>query len=105
MPNKWIEHVREFSKKHNISFGCALSHPDLKKEYVPVVKKSREETKQEKKLIIINQMSNNLINRIKSMTDDDKPIIRMKFNSYSKEIQDNIKGKYPKYYNKLFPKK
>ena len=50
-------------------------------------------------------MSNNLINRIKSMTDDDKPIIRMKFNSYSKEIQDNVKDKYPKYYNKLFPKK
>ena len=40
MPNKWIEHVKEFCKKNNISYGCALSHPDLKKDYEPVVKKT-----------------------------------------------------------------
>jgi hypothetical protein len=104
MPHKWIDHVRDFSKKHNISYACALSHPDLKKEYVPVVKKSHKEKQDEKKRITINQMTHYLINRIKTMNDDDKPLIKMKFNSYSTEIQNNIKNNYSKYYNKLFSK-
>ena len=104
MPHKWIDHVKDFSKQHNISFGCALSHPDLKKDYVPSVKKSNKEKAEEKKQIIINQMTSYLINRIKTMNDDDKPLVRMKFNSYSSDIQANIKENYPKYYNKLFAK-
>ena len=38
MVNKWFEHVKEFSKKHNISYACALSHPDLKNDYQKVPK-------------------------------------------------------------------
>ena len=39
-----------------------------------------------------------LKNKIKNMTDDDKPLIKMKFNSYNKEIKDGLKEKYPNYY-------
>ena len=42
--------------------------------------------------------------KIKNMSDDDIPIIRMKFNSYNKEIRDGVKEKYPNYYEKLFSK-
>ena len=45
-----------------------------------------------------------LKNKIKNMSDDDIAIIRMKFNSYNKEIRDGVKGKYPKYYEILFSK-
>lgn len=33
MANKWIEHVKAFAKEKGIAYGCALSHPDLKKGY------------------------------------------------------------------------
>ena len=36
MPNPWIEHVKKYSQKHNISYGCAISHPDCKNSYVRV---------------------------------------------------------------------
>ena len=31
--NKWVEHVKAFSKKHNIAYGCAISNDDCKREY------------------------------------------------------------------------
>ena len=33
MVNQWITHVKEFSKKHNIAYGCAVSNPKCKEEY------------------------------------------------------------------------
>jgi len=33
MPNKWVEHIKEFAKLHNMSYGCALSDPDCKASY------------------------------------------------------------------------
>jgi hypothetical protein len=32
--NKWIQHVKDFAKKHGLTYGAALSHPDIKKGYV-----------------------------------------------------------------------
>ena len=31
--NKWIEHIRNYAKTHNLSYSCALSNPDCKKSY------------------------------------------------------------------------
>jgi len=33
MANKWVEHIRAFAKKHNLSYGCALSDPKCKETY------------------------------------------------------------------------
>jgi hypothetical protein len=33
MPNKWITFVKEFAAKNNITYGCALTKPELKTEY------------------------------------------------------------------------
>ena len=55
MPNKWIEHVKEYAKKHNISYACALSHPDLKKNINQLLKKLiNKEEKKKRKLYLIN---------------------------------------------------
>lgn len=33
MPNKWVEHIRAFAKKNNMTYGCALSDPRTKSSY------------------------------------------------------------------------
>ena len=38
MPNAWIEHVRGFAKKNNLSYGCAMTNPKVKDGYVPATK-------------------------------------------------------------------
>jgi hypothetical protein len=45
MPNRWVEHVKEFARKNNISYGCALSDPNLKKGYIPTGDKKRKAEK------------------------------------------------------------
>ena len=47
MPNRWVEHVKEFARKNNISYGCALSDPNLKKGYIPIGDKRRKPEKLE----------------------------------------------------------
>ena len=32
-PSAWIQHIKNFAKKNNVSYGCALSMPECKKEY------------------------------------------------------------------------
>ena len=33
MPNAWIEHVKQWSKANNVSYGCAISLPECKEAY------------------------------------------------------------------------
>lgn len=33
MTNKWIEHVKDYSRKHNMKFNKALKDPDCKEQY------------------------------------------------------------------------
>ena len=103
MPNKWIEHVKKYAKDNNLSFGCALTCPNLKKDYIPVLKLTKKEKENKTKQLIIISSVNTMIHKIKTMNEEtDKPVLRMKYNSYSESIRDIIKDKYPKYYNKLF---
>ena len=50
MPNKWVEHVRNFAKDNNLSYGCALSDPNLRKGYVPTGKKAKAKYDDERRL-------------------------------------------------------
>lgn len=47
MPNRWIEHVKQFAKDKNISYACAMTDPDLKKGYVATGDKKRKPEKLE----------------------------------------------------------
>ena len=102
MPNSWITHVKKFAQENNKSYGCSISDPACKNSYEKVVKKSSKEKREEQRVINQTQARNQLLNRIKSMTDDDKPILKMKFNSLNETIRDDIKQNFSKYYNKLF---
>ena len=33
MANQWTTHIKEYSQKHGISYGCALSKPECRAEY------------------------------------------------------------------------
>ena len=33
MGNKWVDHVKQFAKVHNLNYAQALGHPDIKKNY------------------------------------------------------------------------
>jgi hypothetical protein len=33
MPNRWIEFVKNWSKENKVSYGCALTKPEMKAEY------------------------------------------------------------------------
>lgn len=102
MPNKWIEHVKDYSKKNNMSYACALSDPDIKNNYEKVVRKSKKQIKDEKIQLFIAQNIEMLKNKIKNMKDEDKVIIRMKVNSYNKTVRDGLQLKYPRLWEKLF---
>ena len=102
MTNPWIKHVKAFAQENNKSYGCSISDPACKNSYEKVVKKSKKEIREQQWIINQSQARNQLLNRIKSMTDDDKPILKMKFNSLNETIRNYIKQNYNKYYNKLF---
>lgn len=36
MPNKWIQHVKEFADKHKLKYGEALKHPQCKASYATI---------------------------------------------------------------------
>ena len=102
MPNKWIQHVRMYSKEHNVTYACALSQPDIKDGYEKVIKKSKKQINEEKIKLFISQNIEMLKNKIKYMNDDDKPIIKMKVKSYNQAVQNGLKEKYPELWDKLF---
>ena len=33
MPNKWVEHVKQYAKKKGLSYGCAVTDPGCKSSY------------------------------------------------------------------------
>ena len=33
MPNRWVDHVKQFAADNNLSYGCALSKPECKETY------------------------------------------------------------------------
>ena len=31
--SKWVEHIKDFAKRNNLTYGCALSDPKCSEEY------------------------------------------------------------------------
>ena len=102
MPNKWIQHIKKYSKEHNVTYACALSQPNIKDGYEKVIKKSKKQINEEKIKLFVSQNIEMLKNKIKYMNDDDKPIIRMKVKSYNQAVRDGLKEKYHELWDKLF---
>ena len=48
MTNSWVDFVKDYSKKHNLSYGCSVSNSDCKnkyKEYKQAIKGKNIKTK------------------------------------------------------------
>ena len=101
MSNKWVQHVQQYAKDNKMSFSCALSDPKLKDNYKPVIKKTSKEKKEEMTIQNDKIIIKDIIKRIKNSTDEDRPVILMKFNSLKPELKEEIKMNYPNIYNKM----
>jgi len=105
MTNPWIKHVKAFASDNNKSYGCAITDQACKDAYTKVIKISKKQKREERNKYYYDQFKYDMIDRIKKMKEDsEKPIIRMKFNMMNKDIKEDIKNNYSKYYNKLFDK-
>ena len=91
-------------QKHDLSYGCALSKPDLKDGYIPSVKMSNKEKMKLKDDAIVKGIVNSIVKRIRDMTDADRPIVMMKYHAASSDVKDIIKRDYSSYYSKLISK-
>lgn len=43
MGTRWTDFVKQWAKKHDMAYGCALSNADMKKEYYKVFPKAQQE--------------------------------------------------------------
>lgn len=62
----WINHIKEFAKKHNMSYGCAMTDPRCKEEY------------QKKKKPKLRQQNNKVIKALDIYLDDDQSVPKHK---------------------------
>lgn len=103
MSNKWVQHVKQFAKNNNISYACALTHPNIKDGYEKVIKKSKKEIREEQNKINILQLVEMFKNKIKNINNDyEKQLIKSKLEGYNEKVKNGLREKYPKYYNSLF---
>ena len=42
--NRWVEHIRAFAKKNNMTYGCAMSDPRIKDGYIPSSKRKSKKS-------------------------------------------------------------
>ena len=102
MTNSWILHVKKYASDNNKSYGCAISDPLCKASYNKPVKKTKKELEDEKIKVIRLQTITMFKNKVVNMKPDEIPMLRGKYNSYTKAIRDQFRQKYPNTYKKLF---
>jgi len=47
MPSAWIQHIKDFAAKNNLSYGCAMSNPQCKASYVSAKKPTKTALKKQ----------------------------------------------------------
>lgn len=77
MPNKWIEHVKQFAADNKVSYMCAIADPRTKETYTktekPKTEKPKTETpKTEKPIKQVKLTYEDIINIENTYTDYDK---------------------------------
>jgi hypothetical protein len=106
MPNKWIDFVRSYSNKNNISWNCALCEIKEKNLYKPLDKKKQKEEEKKKNELLSEKM---LMTSIKSFKKryaeiksyDDFYYVKSAFFNRSKEFQERVKQKDPEFFEKI----
>ena len=98
----------EGDKLEILNDGSYEDYNEYKKNNINLLKDSKDKLKLEKeennKKMVIN-IVRTFQKKVLSISDDeDVPIIKMKFNGFSKSAKELYKSKYPEQYNKYFSK-
>jgi hypothetical protein len=40
--NRWVAHIKKFAKDNNLSYGCAMTDPNIRNGYIPAPKKGKK---------------------------------------------------------------
>jgi hypothetical protein len=96
MTNKWVEHVKAYAVKNNISYSCAMSMPDCKASYN---KKAESPEKIKKDITATLFGLNAKLRKLKTKYDNPKneaerPTIKKEYDetkSKINELQDKLK--------------
>ena len=95
--NPWVEHVRKYAATHNISYMCAISHPDCKNSYVKVDPAIAKQKQQDLDTRIMKSVSKNIIEKMNNNIATGKS----SFKQTSIEFKKYFKLNRPEEYNKL----
>ena len=100
MVNPWIEHVKQYAKDNNVSYGCAIS--EAKASYVKITKddkKEMEKIKEDKqRKAIVKKL---VVDFKNSEGPEDIQRIKTKYKRFSKGLKEFIKENSPKLHSKI----
>ena len=100
MVNPWIEHVKQYAKDNNVSYGCAIS--EAKASYVKITKDDKKEMEKMKEYKQRKAIVKKLVVDFKNAEGpEDMQRIKTKYKRFSKGLKDFIKENSPKLYSKL----
>ena len=104
--NEWFNHVKKYAAEHNVSYACALSHPDCKNSYTKLTKppkKEKQEQQEQQTQDILKSIAAALIGKIKSSLNNEQELtfLRSSFQKKSKKFQEYFIKNYPNAYKKL----
>jgi hypothetical protein len=107
MVNNWIKHVKKYAEENNISYACAISNPDCKKNYNKVEKPKKLKTRFNKKeLELKNKMwGDEFIKQhpklINKMDEEQFNKYKRQFNMSGIDFKNYIKNNAPEIYKLL----
>jgi len=100
MSNPWVLHVKDYAKKNDLSYMCAMSQPECKASY-----KKPTPVKKIKTIEVKPDEIPKFINRFRPAEKKIDPVIRKQMiaESYKKqlELKEKQKQMEDNYYNKL----
>ena len=106
MPNRYIEFVKDYSEKNNISWNCAVCKIKENNLYKPLNKKQQKEEEKKKDEELSEKILLRSINSFKKRyseikTYDDFYYVKSAFFNRSKEFQEKVKIKTPKFFEQI----
>ena len=106
MPNRWIEFVRNYSEKNNISWNCAICEIKEKGLYKPLNKQQQKEEEKRKEEILADQILRRSIKSfVKRFTEiknhNDFYDLKNSFFNRSKTFTDKVQKISPNFYRRI----
>ena len=106
MPNRYVKFVRNYTTENNISWNCAICQIKENNLYKPLNKKQQKEEEKKKDEELSENILLRSINSFKKRyaeikTYDDFYYVKSAFFNRSKEFQEKVKIKTPKFFEQI----